>query len=232
MATRNKSKNLECLPEWQTSTVLGLTEHVIQEGLHDLPILADGLQDAGCDNNLLDYCRSDKTHEQYLALCKIVGWDTKVPGHWVVPVPKGITCNLAVAALRKAGVKVSTYQNDLNKVVTVHNPDSGKKGYTVTIKANPEADQENAGKSANVLKMEGHKGMTLPARLLLELPYFKSTGKHLDNETWTLCAGSRRSDGYVPRVRWCSDYRKVCVYWRRADHSDDGLRSRSVVSVS
>jgi hypothetical protein len=51
-------------PSWLTSTVAALVRGVYTERAFDrLPILADALQDAGCDNDdLLTHCRSDGPH--------------------------------------------------------------------------------------------------------------------------------------------------------------------------
>ena len=47
-------------PSWLTSTVLALAEGIYADRAFDrLPILADALQDAGCENpNVLDHCRN------------------------------------------------------------------------------------------------------------------------------------------------------------------------------
>ena len=52
-------------PEWRTSTVLALAEGIYADRAFDrLPILADALQDVGCENaDLLDHCRDPQlTH--------------------------------------------------------------------------------------------------------------------------------------------------------------------------
>lgn len=51
-------------PEWLTSTVVALAEGIrADRAFYRLPILADALQDAGCDNaDILDHCRSDGPH--------------------------------------------------------------------------------------------------------------------------------------------------------------------------
>jgi hypothetical protein len=51
-------------PSWLTSTVVALAEGIYQERAFDrLPILADALQDAGCDSDdVLSHCRSDGPH--------------------------------------------------------------------------------------------------------------------------------------------------------------------------
>lgn len=153
------------------------------------------------------------------------------PSRWVVQAIKGVTCNKAVAALRELGVNVETYGVDLDKEVTANDRDPNRDGsYQVSFAKNVEADPEFAGKSANQLKEQNHKGITLLERLLLELAYFIATGKHLDEKNVTLCSGSRRSDGRVPSVYWNSEDRGVYVGWYRPDHALVHLRSRSVVS--
>jgi hypothetical protein len=51
-------------PSWLTSDVLALAEGIYQERAFDrLPILADALQDAGCDNaDVLTHCRQPGEH--------------------------------------------------------------------------------------------------------------------------------------------------------------------------
>jgi hypothetical protein len=51
-------------PAWLTSTVLALANGVYAERAFDrMPILADALQDAGCDNlDILDHCRGPGPH--------------------------------------------------------------------------------------------------------------------------------------------------------------------------
>ena len=51
-------------PSWLTSTVLSLTAGIYQEKAFDrMPILADALQDAGCENEeILNHCRQQGEH--------------------------------------------------------------------------------------------------------------------------------------------------------------------------
>jgi hypothetical protein len=51
-------------PSWLTSTVLALANGIYSEKAFDrMPILADALQDAGCDNaEILDHCRGTGEH--------------------------------------------------------------------------------------------------------------------------------------------------------------------------
>lgn len=51
-------------PSWLTSTVVALATGMYQERAFDrMPILADALQDAGCDNeDILSHCRSEGPH--------------------------------------------------------------------------------------------------------------------------------------------------------------------------
>jgi len=49
---------------WGGGTVPAIARHVAAAGaFHDLPILADALEDAGCaDDDILDHCRADEPH--------------------------------------------------------------------------------------------------------------------------------------------------------------------------
>ena len=102
--------------------------------------------------------------------------------------------------------------------------------YAVWVRTRVEADEEFKNLSANDLKKQNHKGITLEERLALELHYFwKTRGKHLDIQNVTLCTGSRYSDGRVPRVDWHDD--KLDVRWYDHGYADDArLRSRVAVS--
>jgi hypothetical protein len=54
-----------CSPEWRTDTVLALAGQMYERREFDaMPILADALQDAGCENaSILDHCRdTDQIH--------------------------------------------------------------------------------------------------------------------------------------------------------------------------
>jgi hypothetical protein len=52
-----------CAPAWRTTDVLSLARLVREGDTSLLPILADALQDAGCDEDrVLDHCRSAETH--------------------------------------------------------------------------------------------------------------------------------------------------------------------------
>jgi hypothetical protein len=51
-------------PSWLTSTVLALANGIYEEKAFDrMPILADALQDTGCDNeDILNHCRGVEPH--------------------------------------------------------------------------------------------------------------------------------------------------------------------------
>jgi hypothetical protein len=74
----NPFRPITCDPEWRTSTVLALAQGIYDERAFDrMPILADALQDAGCDNaDILDHCRGSGPH---------------VRGCWVVDLVLGKT---------------------------------------------------------------------------------------------------------------------------------------------
>ena len=52
-------------PRWQTSTVIDLATVIYEEcnAVDKMPILADALMDAGCDNDeVIAHCRSEGPH--------------------------------------------------------------------------------------------------------------------------------------------------------------------------
>jgi hypothetical protein len=60
----NPFSNFAWNPEWSTSTARDLTQHIYESReFSALPILADALQDAGCDSDLvLNHCRGNTPH--------------------------------------------------------------------------------------------------------------------------------------------------------------------------
>ena len=60
----NPFRPISLAPQWRTSTVLALACGIYDERAFDrLPILADALQDAGCENaDILDHCRGPGPH--------------------------------------------------------------------------------------------------------------------------------------------------------------------------
>ncbi len=152
-------------------------------------------------------------------------------GLWTVVALKGVTPNKVIAAFRKLEVGLSLYSDNLDTEVTKNDRDPNRDGsYVVRFKKTIEADEELKNLSADDLKKQNVKGNTLLERLLLELGYFLVTGQHLDVKNWTLCAGSRGSDGSVPDVRWNSDGRELSVSWYCPVHRSPRLRTRAAVS--
>jgi len=68
---------------------------------------------------------------------------------------------------------------------------------------------------------------TLFERIIHELKFFQETGKHLDIDNITLCAGSRERDGHVPHVAWRGD--AFDVFWCRPGFARGFLRARQVI---
>lgn len=118
---------------------------------------------------------------------------------------------------------------DVNLDEIVQSDRTAKNGhYAVWVRARIEADEEFKNLSANDLKKQGHKGITLEERLILELYHFWKTKNHLDIRNITLCTGSRFSDGGVPCVGW--NIGRVDVRWTPPSRADGYLRSRAAVS--
>jgi hypothetical protein len=69
----NPFRRPELDPAWRTSTATGLARAIYDEYAFDrLPILADALEDAGCDDEAaLRHCRQDTVHARG---CWVVDW--------------------------------------------------------------------------------------------------------------------------------------------------------------
>lgn len=90
-----------------------------------------------------------------------------------------------------------------------------------------EPDPDTLGKSAKEADPQ-QTGITLRERMLLEIQYFEDTGSHLDVKGWTICSGSRDSDGRVPFVYFDPYTDEVEVSWYDVDDSGStyGLRQQ------
>lgn len=118
--------------------------------------------------------------------------------------------------------------NNLDKIVTFNERDAKSGSYAIWVRDEIEADEKYKNFSANHIKEIGTKTETLAERLIHELKFFQETGKHLDIENVTLCAGSRYGDSSVPDMHWSDG--KMYVSWYRPVSQDDDLRAREVVS--
>jgi len=161
--------------------------------------------------------------------------------HFAVIVAKGLTLNQIIAGMRKE-VNVDFYAGfygpiDPNLHVINHdyvvpinsNSRVADCNYVAVFYKNIAADENLENTSADRLADMNISGITLLERLLLEILCIEQVEKNLDNNgTWTLCSGSRDSDGDVPCVTW----RRNCLYIDCEAPTSHGcnLRSRAVVS--
>ena len=158
--------------------------------------------------------------------------DLKLPSErdgfgWLLLVPKWASANLAWAKCWARFKSCNSYLGDeLNKTVPTNERDPAKLGtYAIRFRDRVEADEEWKDASANSIVTKKISTITLLERLLLELWYhWKTCGKHLDIVNWTLCSGSRSSDGRVPDVNMSGG--GFSVDWSRPDSSGGGLRPR------
>ncbi len=153
----------------------------------------------------------------------------KIPAHqngWnqLIVVAQGLTPEKIYAAMKRR-MPAWKYSDNLDSIESVRKAD---KTYSIWVRDRQEADEELKNKSANNLKSDGTNCITLEERLLLEMMFFRGTGKHQDIQNITLCAGSRDGDGGVPYVLWTVD--EVRVDWSHPGYADGNLRVRSVVS--
>lgn len=155
---------------------------------------------------------------------------TKSITMWTIPIVKGLTCKKIIACLKKSGVNIKKYINNPDADINKNDRDPNRDdSYAIDLGRNVEADEENRNLSVDDLKERGVKGITLLERLFLELGYFTSTGKHLDVESVTLCAGSLHKSGDTPRVCYRSGSLRIFVCWCGSRDQCDHLRPRSTI---
>lgn len=150
---------------------------------------------------------------------------------WFACIPENFSTERAYSGGKKLYDKWKWTDRVLDDVLDLSfGRDSQKNPYIVRFHANWEADENLKNFSANTIAEKQINTSTLKERLLLgDFLYWKHK-KHLDIENWTLCAGSRYSDGYVPRVYCSPDYRRVRVHWNDPGSACSDLRAREVVS--
>jgi len=144
----------------------------------------------------------------------------------LIIVVQGLTLNQVYDVCAK-NFSCWRYADDLDKSITLNDRNPGRDSYAVWFRDRKEADEELKDLSADQLTEKKILGITLLERLLYELKYWDEVDEHLDISNWTLCAGSRNSDGYVPSVIWRSDRLKVS--WDDSNSHRDGLRARVAV---
>lgn len=144
---------------------------------------------------------------------------------WLLIVRKDLWPNEAYDRVGRLKVPMWRYIDDLDSIVSVREP--FERSYGIWIRNRQEADEEFRNQSASALWRKVN-AITLTERLVAERDWFKRTGGHLDEKSWTLCAGSRYSDGHVPSVYWSGGW--MSVYWDGVGCADPDVGVRQVVS--
>ncbi len=99
--------------------------------------------------------------------------------------------------------------------------------YAILVRDLVEADEDNQNLSAEFVRARGTLNTeTILERIFHELFYYWKIGTHLDLETWTLCSGSRNSDGFVPIVG--INRHEFRIFWVGRTDMRRNLRSRIV----
>jgi hypothetical protein len=141
-------------------------------------------------------------------------------GHdWPILVPKRMSNNRLYAAAEKK-FSCWRYTNNLDTI-------GPAQSFTTLrwFKKVQEADEDLQNLSANMLLERGTPCVWLQERIWMEIDWFEETGDHLDKQNITLVAGSRRSDGGVPRASWFGG--GFYVNYGHPDNGDANWRARS-----
>jgi len=154
------------------------------------------------------------------------GRGSETTHYWIIPFAKGMAASRIWQKCKECFECWSYYGDDLDGVVSIHERTAENGNYVICIHDCVEANWEFRNISARQIKKMKFATMTLPERLLLELWYFWKTGKNLDFQISTLCAGSRDINVKVPRV---GGFCGVSIHQTPPGESRLNMRVRSVV---
>ena len=170
---------------------------------------------------------------QDLFEAKIDFSNLRIPAHQqgydrLIIVARGMTPDVIYHKCRELFFGWKSNHKDLDEIV--RSDRSGQNGaYAVWCRDTVEPDEDLMNLSAEDLKAKNIPCLTLEERLLFELKYYNETNWHLDPETFTLCAGSRYTDGYVPTVRYRVTAVGLGIHWYDPEDRFAGMRARRVI---
>ena len=165
---------------------------------------------------------------------------TRQNGQITMNIPRGMTTEKVFEMYQAQGrnnhfsvEKDKNIHKSLDAVIT-KNDRYPKEGYRISFPDLIEADEDLRDLSAYQLELlkkedKGRKFITLFERLALGWIVFKETGKHLDPSGYTLCAGSRTRNGYVPHVFSRDGNVYVSLYY--PSYHDDELSTREAIGT-
>jgi hypothetical protein len=156
----------------------------------------------------------------------------------IPPVPKDGKWRLLIIAELMTAERAFTYYTtyikkrhdyqDLN--VRIKHTRTAAKDYAVWVRDAVEPDQEHLGKKPFKVDPDAKIGITLIERILLEIDYFRETGKVLDERGLTFCSGSRKSSNKIPVMARDMDG-ALRIDWYSPEYCQDKWGIRSVVSL-
>ena len=167
------------------------------------------------------------------ALPEVEGFD-----HFVY-VPQGIKMSEVFNKMEENGQPVyspfSPEKMDAFKKVKPDMRDNQKDSYAIATRFQPEPDADTLGdkaKSAEEWEETGETFMQPMEYLITAMRYQTETDRHLDENTYTICPGSRASDGDVPGLGFFADFGRVRLYDGYPDDRDSRYGVRRVVTSS
>lgn len=152
--------------------------------------------------------------------------------YWTITDPGKVKTSRLVAQARELFGNAYVYdEENIDKLCP-----APKKDLTVSFRQSYEPDKEFLGMSYNAVKEKFPKKsfITLRQYFILAMKVFREEGKYLDDKGWTICDGSRISDGGIPLVGWGRGSRRVCVGWCGVANADPrcGLREAVLLESS
>lgn len=119
---------------------------------------------------------------------------------------------------------------DLDSIVTSERS-AAEGAYAVRARESGEPDGELRACCSQELRDRKVACISFEEHMLYAMKYFVETGRHLDVQGTTLCAGSRYFGGSVPSVHWHGDAGELKVHWYAVSACGESFGSRQVVTV-
>lgn len=150
-----------------------------------------------------------------------------------VIIPKGLTLSRAYPVLCKMYPNCMKL-DELRKSFggnDVTNDRIPNRNYAIRVRGEQASDRQLIGYDVQALDENKKICITLLERIIFGIKWCTdSGGEHLDVETWTLCAGTRNSDGQVPVIYWFAGLCGEVVSWYdKYEKFTNKMRAREVI---
>lgn len=134
-------------------------------------------------------------------------------------IPKDLKSSDVIEAMRKEGIRFWIRTGIIDQYVI--NDRTTEQSYLFRFNDSIEPEQDLRDLLVGDPRMKIITPMTLLERLIIGHLHFVTTGKHLDIEYCTLCAGSRTTDDKIPIVYFCPKAELLCIRFIDSDETSN-----------